>query len=936
MLMQRLCVRARLLGVVATIAVGAASARPLHGQAPAQPAGPPAMPAKLAPSGLVTHDPIYEQKVQAEVTALPGFKVTLFAEPPFAEYPSCLTASLEGVVFVCTDPNLAQDFVKGRGRIVRLVDDNGDGRADKYTVFTDVDSPRGLIWDGKALYVLHPPNLTAYYDDNGDGIADRSVDLIRGISAASLDIRSADHSTNGITLGIDGWIYIAVGDYGFVKAIGRDGIQLANHGGGVARVRTDGIGLEMYATGTRNIYDLGVDPFLHVFSRDNTNDGGGWDTRMHYLAPGANMGYPSLFQHFASEHMPSIFDYGPGAGTGGLWVQDAGFPADANNMFYSGDWTMNRVFRHPMTRKGASFVPKQEEFLTVTRPSDMTMDGRSNMYVASLSGGQFRYVGDTVGFIVRVSNATKTPSVAPKIAGATEGELLTALASANAEHRLQAQHELLRRGASPTASRALEQQIFDGQRSADVRVAAIFTLAQLDGVASHPALQRAAQIPALRASALRALTDRRDQTAGLSPAMFVTALADPDADVQVQAITSLVRLGAIGGADAIAPLMGNSDPVIAHLAVHALVALDARDAALKAFDAGSAAVKAGALQALERMYSPQTVTALAARASKATSPAARRPLLAALARLYNVEGTWLGDWWTTRPSTVGPYYSPQRWSESVRIQPLLSDALVAATGSEFTAVADDLALNGVLPPGSTPLFAALTTAHDPQREHLIRMLTGRPELDDDAVTTLAQLDRKSSALHAGVAELVSVQATLPPGAVPLLRRAAMDSTLRGVTRGRALTAVGRLGGPGNFDGAAEALARANPTAGSDPDVEQAWRRFVGDRARNQQADQFIDLTRSTDDGTRVLAFAVLAQLTRAGGRGRGAVQGPTPGMPGGGGPGGPNNPTTRKITDVIEAAWADPLRAASLVKAITIMRLESAYAEQLKQYQSKK
>ena len=909
--------------LVITIWAGAAVVSPLDAQQPAAQATPPAMPARLAPSGRVIPNTLYEQKLQGEVKALPGYKVTLFAEPPYAEYPTCVTASLDGVVFVGTDPNLAQDFVKGRGRVVRLVDDDGDGRADRYTVFTDVDSPRGLVWDGKVLYVLHPPNLTAYYDDNGDGIADRSIDLVRGISAGSLDFRSADHSTNGITLGIDGWIYIAVGDYGFVKATGRDGVQLAHHGGGVARVRTDGSGLEMYATGTRNMYDLGIDPFLHVFSRDNTNDGGGWDTRMHYLPAGANMGYPSLFQHFASEHMPSIFDYGAGAGTGGLWVQDAGFPADANDMFYSGDWTINRIYRHPMVRKGASFAPKQEEFLTVPHPTDMAMDGRSNMYVASLSGGVFRYIGDSVGYIVRVSYTGKPAAVAPRITGASEGELRAVLTSPNAEHRLQAQRELLRRGPSAATTRGLEQLVGDARQPASVRVAAMFTLAQLDGAASHAALQRAAQVPALRASALRALTDRRDQATGMSPAVFVKSLSDADPDVKVQAITSLVRLGATSAADAIAPLMGNADPVIAHLAYNALVSLDARDAALKALDAGTPAMKTGALYALERMHNPQVVTALILRADKARSPDARRPLLAALARLYNVEAIWLGDWWTTHPTTVGPYYAPQGWAQSLRIRPVLATALATSSGAVFSALADDLSLNGVLPPGSTQLLAALTTEKSAQRGAVIQALIGRQQVDEELAPLLADLDRGSAALHAGVAELVSAQAMVPATVLPLLRRAALDTALPGATRARAIASFGRLMDPTDFQGVVDVLSQVAPTSGSNPDVEQAWRRYIGDRARNQQVDPFIALARSGDDDKRVLAFAVLAQLNRAGARAGAA------------GFGGANQANRQRIAAAINAGWSDPASAKSLARAIVIMKLEAAYADQLKDYQAK-
>ena len=894
----------------------------LNAQSP-RPGETPAMPAKLAPSGSLTRNPAYEEKVKAEVKAPAGFAVTLFAEPPFAEYPVCVTSSLDGVVFVGTDPNLAQDFVKGRGRVVRLVDDDHDGRADRYTVFADVDSPRGMIWDGKVLYVLHPPNLTAYFDDNGDGIADRSVDLVKGISAGNLDFRSADHSTNGITLGIDGWIYIAVGDYGFVKAIGTDGMQLGHHGGGVVRVRPDGTGLEMYATGTRNMYDLGIDPFMHVFSRDNTNDGGGWDTRMHYLPMGAEMGYPSLFRNFAAEHMPSIFDYGPGAGTGGLWVQDQGFPAEMNNQFYSGDWTMNSIYRHPMERKGASFVPKQETFLSITRPTDMAMDGSSHMYVSSLSGGQFRYIGDSVGYVVRVTNTAKPVSTPPRIAGASVAELIAALSSTSNDVRLAAQRELLRKGPSAATTAGLERVIFDDKRSAETRVAAVFTLAQVNGVSSHATLWRAEKLPVLREAAIRALTDRRDQLAGLTAAPFVAALKDASPDVRVQAITSLVRLGATSSALAIVPLMGDADPTIAHLARQALISLDARDAALRALDTGSPAVKTGALQALERMHDVQTVDALITRVANTQSFAARRPMLAALARLYNVEATWTGDWWTTHPTTVGPYFAPQGWEESPRIRPVLVEALRQAKGADYTALAGDFALNGVLPTGSGPLLAALSAGNDPQRDTVIVSLTGHQQLDDSFLPVLEQLEKQPGAVHGAVAELVSAQGSLPDNALPMLRREALDPTLSGAARANALKAIARLTTPAGMAAAAETYAKVNPAPGGDPAVEAAWRAYVGDRSRIGQVDQFVEMTRSSDANQRVLAFSVLTQLQRVT-RGRNNMMASMFAGP------------LAKVATAVDNAWSDAAAGPSLVSAIAIMKLEANYADQLKAYQAKK
>src|SRR5436190_1466709 len=107
--------------------------------------------------------------------------------------------------------------------------------------------------------------------------------------------------------------------------------------------------------------------------------------------------------NFPAEHSPSLADDSSGASTGGLWVQDPAFPERFGNTLYTGDWTVNKVLRHPMQSKGASFSVEQEIFLSIPHPVDMAMDGQSHMYVASLFGGTFNYIGDTVGFVARVS-----------------------------------------------------------------------------------------------------------------------------------------------------------------------------------------------------------------------------------------------------------------------------------------------------------------------------------------------------------------------------------------------------------------------------------------------------------------------------------------------------------------------------------------------------
>ncbi|MBW8768930.1 MAG: hypothetical protein JF589_04155 [Gemmatimonadetes bacterium] len=894
----------------------------LGAQAPASTA----RPQPIAKSGTVPREPAVEQKLQADFKAPPGFKISLFAGPPVAMYPTCVNESPDGAVFVCVDPNLSLSTLKGVGRVMRLVDSDGDGRADTYTTFAEMDSPRGVVSDGKAVYVMHPPNLTAYRDTNGDGIADTSVDIVKGLGF-DLDFRGADHTTNNVELGPDGWLYVAVGDYGFMKAVGTDGKTISHRGGAVVRVRPDGTNLEIVTVGTRNIYDVAIDPFARVYARDNTNDGDGWNTRLHYLAPGAHMGYPSFYQNFGTEHFPSLADYGGGSGVGSLWLEDPAWPAGLNNTLLTGDWTTQRIYKHALTPKGSIYNVTQEDFISLLRPSDLTIDGRSNLYVASLAGGQFTYNSDTVGYVVQVRAPTTTPSPEASVFKATDAALLTQLASGNAVHRLHAEEELVRRGAKPAVVAALRRTIANEQKGAEARAAAIFTLKQLQGPKANDALLRAAGSAdaRVRETALRVLVDRLDQLQGVPSTLYVKALADAEPQVQVQGIRGLVRLGARDAASALVPLTGSTDQGISHLAVNALVSLDASQAALTALDGSTPAVRNGALRALAQMYEPSVVNALVERVGRAKDADTRDALVHTLARLANREGEWKGDWWTTRPAHLGPYFDPTPWSESARVQTALVSALAGASTDEFARLASDLATNEALPRGAGPLLAALP-AGDSLRARLLAAMVGRSRLDDGIVAVATPLDSRSPTLHAAVAQLLAGESVLGASALPLAKRGALDATLAPAIRASLLGAIAQAPGQPALDAATEVFAQLNPVApvvvagasttatpattpaaGGDP-LEAAWRRFVGDRRRMTELDYFVTMAKSASPAQRTLAYAVLLQSIRS------------PRVP----------PAVReKVAPVIEAGWTDATSAPSLVQAVNVMHLESQYGDKL-------
>jgi hypothetical protein len=361
-------------------------------------------------------------------------------------------------------------------------------------------------------------------------------------------------------------------------------------------------------------------------------------------------------------------------------------------------------------------------------------------------------------------------------------------------------------------------------------------------------------------------------------------------------------------------------------------------------DASSApALRTRARFVLQQLHDAETVSALLDVVSKAPPPPVQREVLLTLARLYNTEAPWTGDWWGTHPSTQGPYFAPATWEQSARIQPALRQALLAATGDDANQLIDAYVANRVLPGGARAVLAATASPNDPQHAALIDALVGTSQLAPTVVPLLAQLDARGPAFHTAVAELLAGEASFGPQTLALARAAVLDATLDGTVRGKLLNAFSQMPGDAGRDAATAIFAQLTPrvsaptgaaptlagapaagapgapgapgagSASSDP-IEAAWRRWVGDRQRFAQIDYFVDLAKSSaDPAQRTLAYAVLVQSVR------------TPRTP---------QAIRDKVTPVLQAAWSDANAAPRLVDAITLMRLESQYAEQLQAYRA--
>ncbi|KQS34508.1 HEAT repeat domain-containing protein [Pedobacter sp. Leaf194] len=635
--------------------------------------------------------------------------ISTFAGPDITPSPACLAVAPTGEVYVGVDMigSLGKD--PGKGRILKLVDKNNDGKLDEHISFAEVDNPRGIIVQGNKVFVLHTTfssetkaatgmNLVVFEDNDGDGKADGpEKPLIEHISNAKyIRERGTDHATNGIRMGIDGWIYISVGDFGFHDAVDRSGKKLTMLGGGTVRVRPDGTEMEIFTHGTRNVYDVAIDPYMNIFTRENTNDGGGWNVRFSHHIQTGEYGYPVLFQHFTDEIIPALADLGGGSGTGALFMNEPNWPEEYNNVPMMADWGRSMLYIHRVTPDGPTFTQKDEEFIKIPQITDLDVDGSGRLYLSAWDGAG--YSGSpTKGYILRTVPNNWVYKAFPDVKKSSIKQLSELLKSNSAVARVSASQEMLSRANKQATSASLKIAA-DKNLPLYARVAGIFTYAQIAKEAGIAELVALSKDDSVREFALKALADRKEFISKVPSEPFLTALNDASPRVRAAAIVGLNRLGK---SDAIASLLKvkvppsftaperdiegphatpNAAIILPHLAVQALVNLNATDACLAAVGSDNSEL---ALWALRYMHNQQAVNGLIKTYNSTSDLKLKKQILTTLARLYKQEESYDASWWWgTRPDSHGPYYKAVTWSASPVIEKFLKGEWAKANTQE--------------------------------------------------------------------------------------------------------------------------------------------------------------------------------------------------------------------------------------------------------------
>ncbi|HTD68332.1 MAG TPA: HEAT repeat domain-containing protein [Candidatus Limnocylindria bacterium] len=342
-----------------------------------------------------------------------GFTITEFADQNLAPDTWCMTLDARGRVVVAN------------GKSIRvLVDDDGDGQADDFITFADVErGVMGMCFDGNSLYVAADGWLSRYDDLNGDSVADGAPEKL-------LPLGFGEHGGHAMRKGPDGWWYLIGGnDTGFTadKHATLNGSPIIKpEAGALLRLTPDARQSEIITHGLRNAYDFDFNADGDIFTYDSDVESDAFlpwyePTRVYHLGYGQHhgwrlTGYKRSWPRpdYYTDTVPILSRIGRGSPTGVTAYRHFQFPMRFRDGLFFADWTFGRIYFLPLEANGASYtVYDPDVFLEPIgtqgfAPTDLAVAPDGSLFI-SIGGRKTRGAVYHVEFTGRPSPPTIAP-----------------------------------------------------------------------------------------------------------------------------------------------------------------------------------------------------------------------------------------------------------------------------------------------------------------------------------------------------------------------------------------------------------------------------------------------------------------------------------------------------------------------------------------------
>ncbi|MEN3943702.1 PVC-type heme-binding CxxCH protein [Prosthecobacter sp. SYSU 5D2] len=376
-----------------------------------------------------------------------GLEVTLWAQEPMIAKPVQMNWDAQGRLWVVSSTTYPQ-IKPGDGtkdQVVVLEDTDGDGKADKSTVFAEnLHIPTAVIPGDGGAYVANSTEVLFLKDTDGDLKADERTVLLSGFGTEDTHhlLHTMRHTPEGLLSFLQS-IYI----HSHIET--PHGVRRLM-GGGIWEFRPETRRLEIISKGLINPWGYEFDQWGQSFATDGAGGEG-----LNYIFHG------SVFKTSpGAKRTLSGLSPGQPKQCGLDVIDDPHWPEDWQGTWVTNDFRGNRVNRFKVTPSGSSYIAKQEPDVLASnhrafRPIDVRVGPDGALYIADwynpiIQHGEVDFRDprrDLVhGRIWRITAKGRPLSKMPKIVGAPVPELLEMLKSERKWTRHFAKQELRTRG----------------------------------------------------------------------------------------------------------------------------------------------------------------------------------------------------------------------------------------------------------------------------------------------------------------------------------------------------------------------------------------------------------------------------------------------------------------------------------------------------------
>ena len=396
-----------------------------------------------APSATLSpvEDPEHELET---LRVLEGYEANLFAsEADGVVKPIQIRFDTDGRLWIAGStvyPQIEPGQVPN-DKIVVLEDVDGDGRADRTTVFAEgLMIPTGLELGDGGVYVGQGTELLHLKDTDGDGRADERRVVLRGFGTGD------SHQTiNSFTWSPGGQLFFCQGLHAFSRVETPWGIERL-HQAGVWRFHPRRLRLDPFldeAMGPQNPYGVAFDRWGQPLLVAGNGEG------VYFLTPG-------MTRSHERHAMRSLWNKGRKFG-GGDFVENAHWRPEHQGELITGSYINNTVSRFRVTDDGSGFhVEDLPPLITSTNRAFRIVDARFGpdgaLYLCDWYNpiighyqASFRHPGrdKSHGRIWRITAKGRALTPRPRLAGSSPEALLHLLASQDRWTRQMAKRRLV-------------------------------------------------------------------------------------------------------------------------------------------------------------------------------------------------------------------------------------------------------------------------------------------------------------------------------------------------------------------------------------------------------------------------------------------------------------------------------------------------------------